>query len=363
MSGWSSKIVSPPETRNLYSQRRPIILKTLTIIATALLLATMAAAAAEDQVETARLTPEVRSAIDRGLVFLASRQNDDGRFAARGPGSGQHPVCDTALALMAFTVQGHVPGRGEYGRTMDAAIAYLIGVAEKHTGYLGGSMYEHGLATLALSEVWGQSKNNRIRDALRAAVDVTLRAQNGAGGWRYQPLPVDADLSVTVIQLVALNSAREAGIAVPDQTIVKAVNYVLKSWNPTGGGFCYQPGGGERNPRFATTAAGVMSLIMSGQRDHPRTRRGVVILAAFPDIKFKRGAVPYWLYAHYYAIQDMYQSGDKFFQPWYPKIAATLVNEQWKHGGWNIEQGPIFSTGMAILILGVPYRFVPIYQR
>ncbi|MBM4143688.1 MAG: terpene cyclase/mutase family protein [Lentisphaerae bacterium] len=338
-------------------------METLTIITTVLLLAALPAAAAEDQVETAKLTPEVRAAIDRGLAFLAKRQNDDGRFEGQGTGSGQHPVCDTALALMAFMVQGHVPGRGEYGRTMDAAIAYLIGVAEKNTGYLGGSMYEHGLATLALSEAWGHSKNNRIRDALRAAVDVTLRAQNGAGGWRYQPLPVDADLSVTVMQLVALNSAREAGIAVPDQTIRKAVNYVLKCWNPSGGGFCYQPSGGEENVRFATTAAGAMSLIMSGQRDHPRTRQALAILAAYPDVKFRARSVPYWLYSHYYAIQDMYQGGDKFFQPWYPEIAATLVNEQWKDGSWQIDEGPIFSTGMAILILGVPYRFVPIYQR
>jgi hypothetical protein len=321
------------------------------------------AAAAEDRVQTAALTPEVRTAIDRGLAFLARSQDENGRFTARGPEGSRHPVCDTALGLMAFMVQGHVPGRGEYGGTMESAAAYLIAVAEKNVGYMGGSMYEHGLATLALSEAWGQSKNNRIRDALRAAVDVTLRAQNGAGGWRYQPLPVDADLSVTVMQLVALNSAREAGIAVPDQTIRKAVNYVLRCWNPAGGGFCYQPSGGENSTRFATAAAGAMSLIMSGQRDHPRTRQALALLAAYPDIKFKARAVPYWLYGHYYAIQDMYQAGDKFFQPWYPKIAATLVNEQWKDGSWRVDGGPIFSTGMAILILGVPYRFVPIYQR
>ncbi|MBM4163656.1 MAG: terpene cyclase/mutase family protein [Lentisphaerae bacterium] len=328
----------------------------------ALLLASLPAPAAEGQVETAKLSPEVRVAIDRGLVFLASHQRDDGRIEGRGTGGRQHPVCDTALALMAFMVQGHVPGRGEYGKTMDAAIAYLVSVAETRLGYMGGSMYEHGLATLALSEAWGHSKNTKIRDALRAAVDVTLRAQNGAGGWRYQPQPVDADLSITVMQLVALNSAKEAGIAVPDQTIRKAVDYVLKCWNPAGGGFCYQPSGGEESPRFATTAAGVMSLIMSGQRDHPSTRRGLAVLVAYPDVKFKAGQ-KYFLYAHYYAVQDMYQAGDTFFQPWYSKIAASLVNEQWKDGSWNIEEGPIFSTGMAILILGVPYRFVPIYQR
>ena len=336
-------------------------MKTITII-TAALLATLPVAVAQNQVETARLSPEVRAAIDRGLIFLASHQRDDGRLEGQGTGSGQHPVADTAVALMAFMVQGHVPGRGEYGKTMDAAIDYLLKVGEKQTGYLGGSMYEHGLGTLALSEAWGHSKNNKIRDVLRAAVDVILRSQNGAGGWRYQPQPADADLSVTVMQLVALNSAKEAGIAVPDLTIRKAVGYVLSCWNPAGSGFLYQPGGGQETPRFVTTAAGVMSLIMSGERDHPKTRQGLAILATYPDVKFKTSQGSF-LYAHYYAIQDIYQAGDKFFQPWYPKIAATLVNEQWKDGSWRIQEGPIFSTGMAILILGVPYRFVPIYQR
>jgi len=333
-----------------------------TALALAVCCAALPAAVAQTPVETVRLSPEVRTAIDRGLAFLASRQNDDGHFEVRSPGSSGPAVAGTAVALMAFMVQGHVPGRGEYGKTMDAAIDYLIKAGEKQTGYLGGSMYEHGLGTLALSEAWGQSKNNKIRDVLRAAVDVTLRAQNGAGGWRYNPQPVDADLSVTVMQLVALNSAKEAGIAVPDQTIRKAVGYVLKSWNPMGGGFLYTPGGGEESPRFATTAAGVMSLIMSGERDHPRTRKGLEILAAYPDVKFKTSQ-GHFLYAHYYAIQDMYQAGDKFFQPWYPKIAATLINEQWKDGSWRIGNTPIFDTGVAVMILGVPYRFVPIYQR
>jgi len=101
---------------------------------------------------------------------------------------------------------------------------------------------------------------------------------------------------------------------------------------------------------------------MSGERDHARTRQGLAVLCAYPDVKFKR-STEHFLYAHYYAIQDMYQGGDRFFQPWYPRIAEALLNEQWKDGSWNMSHGPIFDTGMAIMILGVPYRFVPIYQR
>ena len=57
-------------------------------------------------------------------------------------------------------------------------------------------------------------------------MDVTIRAQNSQGGWRYNPEPRDADLSMTVMHTVALNSAKEAGISVPDKILEKAVKYV-----------------------------------------------------------------------------------------------------------------------------------------
>ena len=224
-------------------------------------------------VGVARLTPEVRTAITKGLQYLSKEgsQRADGSW-----GGDQNRVAETSLTLMAFMLQGHVPGRGEYGRKMENAIEYLINKGKERRGYLGtprnhAGMYEHGLAVLALSEAWGQSKNPRIKSALTRAVDVILRAQNKEGGWRYSPEPRDADLSMTVMQIVALNSASEAGIAVPQTTIDKAAEYVLSCQDQGSGGFKYTAGGGE--PNFARTAAGVMSLIMCGQRDLKATQR------------------------------------------------------------------------------------------
>ena len=129
-------------------------------------------------------------------------------------------MADTSLSLMAFMLQGHVPGRAPYGKNMDRAISYLVAVGRRgQSGYLGtpnhhGGMYEHGLAILALSEAWGQSLNPEIGYALKRAVEITINAQNQQGGWRYTPEPRDADLSMTVMQIVAINSAKEAGIQV-----------------------------------------------------------------------------------------------------------------------------------------------------
>ena len=124
-------------------------------------------------------------------------------------------------------------------------------------------MYEHGLATLALSEVWGMSSRKGIRDTLKQAVEIILSSQNSRGGWRYQPQPIDADISVTVMQIVALASAKEAGIHVPDHVIGKAKKYIKSLQVKGSGGFGYT---GPHQPGFARTAAGVMSLLMCGER-------------------------------------------------------------------------------------------------
>jgi len=38
-----------------------------------------------------------------------------------------------------------------------------------------------------------------------------IESQNAEGGWRYNPRPFDADISVTVCQMMALRSAKNAG--------------------------------------------------------------------------------------------------------------------------------------------------------
>src|ERR1043165_307015 len=275
-------------------------------------------ARAEDAVAVAELSPAAELAIEKGLDFLATTQNPDGSWGT------QYPMADTSASLMAFMLKGNFPKRGKYGAVLEKATIYLIKRGVESKGFLGGQsqgMYEHGLGTLALSEVWGESDHRKeIRDVLKMAVDVTLRAQNAEGGWRYGPQPNDADISVTVMQVVALTSAKEAGILVPDQVLQKAVQYVKRCQNTNGGGFAYQPGGA---PGFARTAAGIMSLMMSGQKGSQSVARGLEYLIKYADSKFRE--IEYYNYAHYYAVQCMYQAGDALYQPWYARIRDSLL--------------------------------------
>jgi len=326
-------------------------------------------AAEEDEIALVKLRPDVRVAINNGLRFIASQQHDDdGRFST----GGSKNTHETSIALMAFMLQGHIPGQGKYGEVMENGLSYLIAKGEEQDGFLGSgtnhaAMYEHALAVLALSEAWGHSKNPKLRKVLRDAVDITLRAQNDQGGWRYTPKPKDADLSMTAMHIVALNSAREAGIAVPQSTIDRAAEYVVSCQNEETHGFAYTAQGGHAKASFPVSAAGTLALILSGKRDDHSVRRGMAYLKDYDESKFspeesERG-FKFFFYSHYYAIQCMYQSGEEDFKDWYPKILKTLLETQEDDGSWKSGFGGVYGTGMAILISGVPYRYLPIYQR
>ncbi len=302
-----------------------------------------------------RLTPEAKTAINRGLEWFAKAQLEDGSFS-----TGNKPA-GAALALMSFMLQGHVPGEGKYGEVMNKAIDFLISIEKD--GYIhdksSRGMYEHGLAVLALSEAWGQSQDPRIRQTLMRAVNCTLNAQGDQGGWRYGPSAGSADVSCAVMQMVALASARESGIAVAEKIMQRAVDYVLSAEVRTTGGFAYQtvagaPMGGAGLP---CTAGGTLALMLCGARNHPATRGGAAYIYSLPDSLYQHTG--YYFYAHYYAAQAMYQSGDKFFNRYYPKISKGMLAKQGEAGDW----GGAVNTGFAILTLGVPYRFLPIYQK
>ncbi len=311
-----------------------------------------AAASDEDRgVRMTELTPAAEAAIEKGINWMARTQSADGSWG------GNHKPAITALTLMAFMVKGYFPGRPPHGDKLAKGVNYLLEQARNGGGYIGSSMYEHGLATLALSEVWGMSDREDIRDTLKRAVDVILRAQNPQGGWRYGPVPQDADMSVTVMQIVALASAREAGIMVPDKVVEKALSYVKYCQEKTSGGFGYT---GPSGPGFSRSAAGVMSLVMCGERDSEAVRSGLRYLMKLPRSIFD-GGDSFYFYGHYYAVQAVYQAGEQFYNEWYPNIRDALLRKQAPDGNWPDPYN--MGTPAAILILGVPYRFLPIYQR
>jgi hypothetical protein len=332
------------------------------ILLVACLLVHAPSRASEPPAAAELITPEAERAIERGLTLLASQQNHDGSF---GSGRYRGNAAVSALAGIAFLAGGSTPRRGPYGRTVDRCVDYLLDHVEQSglivdpASGIRGPMYGHGFATLFLAQCYGMSRRPELREKLTRAVNLIVQTQNDEGGWRYFPRRDDADLSVTVCQVMALRAARDAGLRVPKETIDLAVAYVKRCQNDDGG-FMYTLQGREPS-QFARSAAGVVTLQSAGIYRGPELERAVRYLEQFTPGKVQQRPGFYY-YGHYYAVQAMWHTGGDHWQRWYPAIRDELVGEQ-QDSRWLSDYGPEYATAMACIILQLPNDCLPIFQK
>jgi hypothetical protein len=309
------------------------------------------------------LTLPARKAIDGGIGFLVARQNEDGSF---GTGDYSRNVAVCSLCGMALLAQGSTPDRGRHAVTLRRCLEFVLANAAAsgliHAGEGSGRepMYGHGFSTLFLAEVYGAVLES-VRDKLSRAVQLIVDSQNAEGGWRYEPRRHEADVSVTVCQVMALRAARNAGLFVPNDTIDRAVNYLKRAQNPDGGFMYMLDHPGESS--FPRSAAAVVALMNAGFYDTDEVRRGIEYLQKnTPPLKSLSGH-SYLLYGHYYAAQAMWHVGGNSWNSWYPLIRDFLVANQEKNGSWYEAISPEYSAAMACLVLQMPNNYLPIFQR
>lgn len=309
------------------------------------------------------ITPAAEQSIARGLKWLAAGQHDDGGFGD-GQYRGNPAVC--ALAGMAFVSGGGTPGRGPYGENISRSVDYLLGCVQP-SGFISGGdaargpMYGHGFATLFLAECHGMSPRDNLREKLTKAVKIIVDSQNKQGGWRYQPVRADADISVTVCEVMALRAARNAGLFVPNETINRAIEYIKKSQNADGG-FAYMLQG-SRESGYPRSAAAVVALFGAGVYDSPEIQRGLKYLAQFPPGKESKQRETYYYYGQYYAAQAMWTVGGERWNSWYAAARDELIARQRDDGSWNSANGNQYATAMACIVLQIPNNYLPIFQR
>jgi hypothetical protein len=310
------------------------------------------------------VTPAAQKAIDRGLAFLASRQHEDGSF---GSGGYSRNVAVCGLTGMAFMAGGSTPGRGPYGKHVSKCIDFILANTQQ-SGFIvvpdsssHGPMYGHGFAALFLAEAYGMTMRGDIREKLAKAIELIVQTQNAEGGWRYQPQRRDADISVTICQVMALRAARNAGIFVPRDTIDRCIDYVKRSQNADGG-FMYMIQGGQS--AFPRSAAGVVALYSAGVYEGPEIEKGLEYLMNYLPRGGAFSRESHYFYGHYYAVQAMWHAGGKYWTQWYPAIRDELVTRQKpEDGSWMDSICQEYGTAMACVILQMPNNYLPIFQR
>jgi hypothetical protein len=309
------------------------------------------------------LQPDTVKAIKDGLDYLADRQNEDGCFGSEGY---RRNVAVVSLAGLAFMAHGSTPGRGPYGRQINRCVNYLL----KHTQENGfifapgstshGPMYGHGFATLFLAEVYGSWPDSDVREKLSKAVKLITLTQNDEGGWRYQPERREADISVTICQVMALRAARNAGVFVSNETIDRCTDYVKQCQNADGGFSYMLPNGDSRFPR---TAAGVVALYSAGIYEGEEISRALDYMMRYKPRTDSVSLENHFFYGHYYAVQAMWLAGGDYWRQWYPAICDVLLARRAEDGAWFDQVCPEYGTAMACLILQMPQNYLPIFQR
>jgi hypothetical protein len=326
----------------------------------ALVLAFSLPAFAEDKAKKGQMDTDVKASTAKALEWLASKQNSDGSW-----GDSRYPnnTAITGFALMAFMSQGHVPNQGKYGPEVAKGTRFLLASAREGDGYLigtrMGNMYCHGMATLCLTQLFGMTGDEEVKKTLKKAVDLIVKCQSPDGGWRYEPQPTGSDISVTIMQVMALRGAKDSGLHVPDKTMKKALEYINSCYDRDSGGYTYQPF--NRAPGFARTAAGICVLKLVGEYD-----KNIDKSIDYLKKNMEHPREHFW-YGHYYACHAFYQIGGKDWDEYYAMIKKTFLQMQQADGSWSRLEaqsaGPVYQTAIAVLALSVPADYLPIFQR
>ncbi len=325
-------------------------------------------------------SPETEAAIERALRWLARHQEPDGRWKIdRFGGQAGHDVAATSLAALAFLAWGADPDGGDdFGKAAGRALNWLIartneeGDLRHEEGRPSGDMYDQGMAGIALAEAYALTGDSRFHEPARRAIAFIVAAQNpGDGGWRYRP-GEGGDTSVFGWQIMALTSARAAGLEVPEEAFDKARRWLVQvGGGKHGGEYGYQ----NRSPKPAMVAEGMFSRQLIGRgpgtpaagRDDPAMLESAAYLARHLPRENERD-----YYFWYYGSLALYQHQGPVWVEWNSRLRPILLDSQ-RTGGdedgswdtnsrWGAQAGRAVVTALAALTLEVYYRYLPLYD-
>ena len=332
---------------------------------------------------------EVQQALTKALGWLARKQGKDGAWTGN-----KGPVGFTGLALMAFLGGKCVPQ--DYATNTKRAVEYLKSVYTPTTklaatpkdaalrgGRIGtGTMYDQGIATLALIEALIDTNDTSLEPIVQDALNLVIRTQNTEhkpetlrgpakpgsvpyGGWRYSPDSIDSDISITGWQVLALKAAVNAGFAVPDYALPTAANYVRSLQGKQDGSFRYESPG-PSGDSCGRAGMGAFILQLAGFPQDP---------AIPPALRFMQDNAPRWnlespgngypFYYWYYGTRAMYVAGGDDWRIWKDWMCRFLVDHQNADGGWDGASGELqldaYRVALGALMLEFCCGQVPVY--
>jgi len=322
------------------------------------------------------------AAVEAALKWIAAHQTSNGGWHydhrpggncnCGNPGSSNGTFGATGLALLPFLSAGYTHKEGKYKKVVEGGLNHLVGNMKvdpaNGTGKMfdGGhaAMYAHGLASIALTEAYGMTRDPKLKAPAQAALNwIILSQHKDQHFWGYTG--GGGDTSVSGWQIMALKSGYLAYLDVPKTTIDRISLGLDRVQTESGAYYGYNgPGKGP-----ATTAIGLLSrMYLGAKHNNPALAQGMNFLAqSGPNLQN--------MYYTYYANQAMFQytngEGPQWHR-WNMVMRDSLVQSQarqghesgsWNHGRFVSHGGRLYSTSLCCMCLQVYYRYVGIYQR
>ena len=326
--------------------------------------------------------PAVRTAISNGVLWLCKNQSADGSWKAgdstnggRSEYSDVEVTAAASLALMesGFTAYGH----GEPSRRLRAALTWLYQQGlERTDGRFApdGPRQLHAQATacVALSEALRladrEPERRRFRPIVQSGVAALSRAQAATGSWG------SGDAELTAMALLAMSSARVAGLGVEPATVNSSLAWLdsyKSSFERHEFAFVSPTGEAWKSVSYVTIGK-VLSLPESAW--WPRNR-AVLESAALGNAPVRWDAGDFFRW--YAGTMAAYRLDGPSWQTWRSNLLLHLVLTQngciatdktlkenwgsWEPHGLSSGAGRAYATAMAVLSLTASCGHSPIY--
>jgi hypothetical protein len=324
-------------------------------------------------------TGESERAVTFALRWLARHQQSDGKWSFHhgGDDPGTLEKCTTGatgLAILSFLGAGytHRSGPLRFEPNVERGIKFLVSQIKygKEGGDLRGvvvsneGMYAHAIATLALCEAYGLTRDEKLHEPAQQAVNFIVSAQDPRkGGWRYSPRE-PGDTTVTGWQVMALKSARSSGLKVPARTLTAAGKFLDTVQSAGGSRYGYVTP--ESTPPM--TAIGLLCRMYLGWKQNAKPLRSGVMFLSHTGPSLND------IYYDYYATQVLHHWGGPEWKKWNEVVRDHLIESQARDGdaagSWNpsgdrgaAAGGRLYQTCLSVMTLEVYYRYLPLYQK
>ncbi|MCU0726090.1 MAG: VWA domain-containing protein [Planctomycetes bacterium] len=345
---------------------------------------------------------KTESAIDLGLEWLSTHQDEDGKWdadafmehdvvepASDGPGEASGDTGATGVALLAFLGAAETHKHGRYKKTVREGLRYLKTIQDPEGCF--GPRDEarfpegHAMAALAMCEAYALTASPLFKESAQRGVDFILKLRAPDLAWGRGTKPEGCDTEVSTWMLAALRSAKLAGLRVDEAAFAGMRAWLARVTDPDTGRAGTAGRGADRTlpPELAAkyptarseapTAMALIARIFSGedpQKSEAIAKGTALLMKALPSWDEAAGTVD--VDALYFGTLAVFQVGGDAWKVWNEALRGQVLDRQRSEPAasrgsfdpvppWGHTRGRVYSTALLTMCFEVYYRYARVF--